>query len=141
MGGIMTYDVTDPMDVRFQSYVNNRDFEADPESPEAGDLAPEGLKFIAADKSPTGRPMLAVANEASGTTTVYEVVPRNGSPAAFDALFDMEEASGTTTVYEVVPRSGSPVAFDAMFDTEEASSKRRSSAKRVAAVDLLMTLD
>ena len=121
MGGIMTYDVTDPTDVRFQSYVNNRDFEADPEldeegvaNPEAGDLAPEGLKFIPADKSPTGRPMLAVANEVSGTTTVYEVVPRNGSPAAWDALFGMEEAS---------------------------KSKRSSGKGMAGAVDLLMTIE
>ena len=85
----------------------------DARAPKAGDLAPEGVKFIAADKSPTGRPMLAVANEVSGTTTVYQVVPRNGSPAAWDALFGMEEAS---------------------------SSKRSSTKAAAAAVDLVMTI-
>ena len=38
-----------------------------------GDLGPEGLTFIPADESPNGRPLLVVANEVSGSTTVYEV--------------------------------------------------------------------
>ena len=73
VGGIMVYNVTDPTDVRFSSYVNNRDFdEADAEY--AGDLGPEGLAFIKAADSPNGKPILAVGNEVSGTTTLFQVV-------------------------------------------------------------------
>ncbi|WP_062515881.1 choice-of-anchor I family protein [Demequina gelatinilytica] len=73
IGGVMVYDVTSPACAEFVTYVNNRDFEADPESSAAGDLGPEGLAFIAAKDSPTRSPMLAVGNEVSGTTTLYSV--------------------------------------------------------------------
>jgi len=39
----------------------------------AGDLGPEGFKFISAEQSPTGKPMLAAAHEISGTTALYEI--------------------------------------------------------------------
>ena len=73
IGGIMAYDVSDPANPVFLDYVNDRNFEADPESPEAGDLGTEGMLFIPAHKSPTRRPLLAVSNEISGTTTVYRI--------------------------------------------------------------------
>ncbi|MBA3419941.1 MAG: hypothetical protein H0U09_14810 [Geodermatophilaceae bacterium] len=37
--------------------------------------APEGVTFIRAADSPIRLPLLAVANEVSGTTTIYKVVP------------------------------------------------------------------
>jgi YVTN family beta-propeller protein len=71
--GIMIYDVSDPLAPQFVRYLNNRDYDADQESSEAGDQGPEGLKFISAADSPNGKPLLAVANEVSGTTTLYEI--------------------------------------------------------------------
>lgn len=47
----------------------------------AGDLGPEGIVFIPAADSPSGEAMIAVANEISGTTTLYtvsEVLFRDG---------------------------------------------------------------
>ena len=38
-----------------------------------GDLGPEGLTFVPAAQSPTGDALLIVSNEASSTTTVWEV--------------------------------------------------------------------
>ncbi|MCS5720423.1 choice-of-anchor I family protein [Herbiconiux sp. CPCC 203407] len=79
VGGVIVYDVTDPADASFVTYVNNRDFSIeDPSvSPEAlsasGDLGPEGLDFVPAADSPTGEPMLLVGNEVSGTTTAFAV--------------------------------------------------------------------
>jgi hypothetical protein len=75
IGGIMAYDVTDPTNPRFVQYVNNRNFGAAPNTAAAGDLGPEGVHFVKFNDSPTGNPLLIVANEVSGTTTVYEVVP------------------------------------------------------------------
>jgi hypothetical protein len=76
MGGVMLYDLSTPAKPRFVDYVNNRDFEGDHEAGKAGDLAPEGLTFIAADASPNGRPLLVVTSEVSGSTTVFEVVTK-----------------------------------------------------------------
>ncbi|WP_319523796.1 choice-of-anchor I family protein [uncultured Desulfosarcina sp.] len=72
VGGIMVYDITDAQSPEFVQYINNRDFDAE-DIEDAGDLAPEGLVFIPACKSPTGDNLLAVANEVSGTTTVYKI--------------------------------------------------------------------
>ncbi|WP_198783283.1 choice-of-anchor I family protein [Shewanella putrefaciens] len=82
--GFMIYDVTNPFNVQFVDYVVNRDFEADftidTETGEvkgdaslAGDLGPEGMKFVSADKSPNGQPLLIIGNEVSGTTSVYQI--------------------------------------------------------------------
>lgn len=60
-GGIIVYDITNPYQPIFISYQR---------LPET-DLAPEGLHFIHAADSPNGQPLLVVANEESGTTTIY----------------------------------------------------------------------
>jgi 2',3'-cyclic-nucleotide 2'-phosphodiesterase/3'-nucleotidase/5'-nucleotidase len=73
IGGVMVYDVTNPTAPSFVTYVNNRDFSGDPEADTAGDLGPEGLTFIKAEDSPTGQPLLVVANEVSGSVTVYAI--------------------------------------------------------------------
>lgn len=73
VGGVMVYDVTDPVRASFVTYVNNRDFAFSGATPAAGDLGPEGLDFIAAEDSPTGRPLVAVGNEVSGSTTLLDV--------------------------------------------------------------------
>lgn len=86
VGGIMVYDISNPNEVQFLNYINNRDFSVDATidgqtNPLVGDLGPEGLVFIHASKSPNGKPMLVVGNEVSGTTTLFEVeveVPRKG---------------------------------------------------------------
>lgn len=79
-GGIFTYDITSPTAPVFMAYVTNRkfvvtDLKADVETGGAsdGDLAPEGIVFVAAADSPSAKPLLIVANETSGTTTVYEI--------------------------------------------------------------------
>ena len=68
IGGLMMYDVTDPAAPFFVDYLNNRNFAAG-----TGDLGPEGVHFIPANESPNGRPVVVVANEISGTVTLYEV--------------------------------------------------------------------
>lgn len=77
VGGIMVYDITSPYGVQFVQYTINRDFSKDPsdaiEGAQAGDIGPEGLKFLSAEDSPTGKAMLIVGNEVSGTTSVYEI--------------------------------------------------------------------
>jgi hypothetical protein len=71
--GIMIYDLADPRQPAFVDYVTTRDFSQAPDSPDAGDLGPEGLTFIPAEQSPTGKPLLAVSYEVSSTTAIFEV--------------------------------------------------------------------
>lgn len=77
VSGIVVYDITDPAASRFVTYVNNRDFSVSVadggDLAAAGDLGPEGVTFIPAETSSTGRPLLAVGNEVSGTTTLYAI--------------------------------------------------------------------
>ncbi|MEW6428814.1 MAG: choice-of-anchor I family protein [Thermodesulfobacteriota bacterium] len=75
IGGVMVYDITNPRAPEFVRYLNNRDFAGDPALDTAGDLGPEGLLFIDAGKSPIKKPLLVVANEVSGSTTIYEIEP------------------------------------------------------------------
>lgn len=88
VGGVMTYDITDPLNPVFIDYVNNRDFTSETTlngetNPAIKDLAPEGLLFISAANSPNGKPLLVTANEVSGTTTIFSIeaksVPESGA--------------------------------------------------------------
>jgi hypothetical protein len=73
MGGIMVYSAADPKAPKFETYFTTRKFDGDAKKGTAGDLAPEGFRFISASESPTGKPMLAAAHEVSGTTALYEI--------------------------------------------------------------------
>tara|TARA_B110000503_G_scaffold20552_1_gene30960 strand:- start:74748 stop:76586 length:1839 start_codon:yes stop_codon:yes gene_type:complete len=76
VGGIMVYNITTPEASEFVQYINMRDFTvADVEDDLAlvGDLGPESIKFVAAQDSPTGNPMLILANEVSGTTSFFNI--------------------------------------------------------------------
>ncbi|MEL6823956.1 MAG: FlgD immunoglobulin-like domain containing protein, partial [Calditrichota bacterium] len=79
VGGIMVYDVTDPANACYVTYVNNRDFSVifdDPtpaELAQVGDLGPEGLAFIDGAESPNGHSLLVVASEVSGSISIYQL--------------------------------------------------------------------
>jgi 2',3'-cyclic-nucleotide 2'-phosphodiesterase/3'-nucleotidase/5'-nucleotidase len=83
-GGIMSWNISDPAHPKFLLYMNPRDPNADlsidldkdakPDHVvQGGDIAPEGILFIAPEQSPNGKPLLVVCNEVSGTVTIYEI--------------------------------------------------------------------
>jgi hypothetical protein len=69
VGGVVVYDVSNPSRPVYETYINTRN------TPNGitGDLGPEGLHFVPADKSPNGKPLLVVGNETSGTTAIYQI--------------------------------------------------------------------
>lgn len=62
--GIMVYNISDPAEAKFVQYINTKD---------QGDIAPETMAFLSAEDSPSGEPLLLVANEDSGTTAVFSI--------------------------------------------------------------------
>lgn len=66
-GGVMVYNVTNPNSPTFVQYINT-----------PGDVSPEGLAFVVAEDSPTGKPLLVVTHEVSNTTTTYEIATASG---------------------------------------------------------------
>lgn len=68
IGGVMLYDVTVPAAPVFVQYLSSRRFGGAAVGPDSG---PEVVRFIAARDSPTGKPMLVVANEITGTVNLW----------------------------------------------------------------------
>ncbi len=66
VGGVAVYDVTSPSMPVFQSYINTR-------TGTDGDLGPEGITFVPANRSPNKEPLIIVGNEVSGTTAIFQV--------------------------------------------------------------------
>lgn len=71
IGGLMTYDVTNPEQPQFVNYLNTRIFT--PKNNLETDTGPEGIEFIPAPASPTGLPLVLVANEVGGTVAIYQL--------------------------------------------------------------------
>jgi hypothetical protein len=74
VGGVMMYDITDPANASYADYLNVRDF-SNGDLDNGSDLGAEGLSVVQAADSPTGRTMLLVANEVSGSVTLMEINP------------------------------------------------------------------
>ncbi|NRA41771.1 MAG: alkaline phosphatase [Pseudomonadales bacterium] len=81
-GGIAAYNVSNPAQPVYLNYINNRNFDVDvcttvddgdcdddSYNPAAGDLGPESIEYF----SKLGKHFIAVGNEVSGTTSVFEL--------------------------------------------------------------------
>lgn len=70
--GVMVYDVTTPAAPQFVRYFNNREFTGSGVGPDSG---PEVVRFVDAKDSPTNVPLLVIANEVTGTVTLFQLMP------------------------------------------------------------------
>lgn len=79
VGGVMVYDVTVPAQACFVNYINSRDF-ANADADGIGyDDSPEGMKFIPAAISSTGKALLLTAFEVSGDVAAYTLAAKSFS--------------------------------------------------------------
>lgn len=69
IGGVMVFNVTNPQAPAFVQYVNSRELGED----EAGDLGSEGIIYINAAASPSDSALVVLANEVSGTISVWSL--------------------------------------------------------------------
>ena len=77
IGGVMVYDISDPANPVFTDYINTRTLDE-----LGGDLGPEGVIYIS---HPNGSHYVLVANEISGTVSIFEidnVIVSNDDPQA-----------------------------------------------------------
>lgn len=73
IGGFFLYDITTPKEAKYVDYLNVRMFNDSVGIDEQGDLGAEGVCTVTADKSPTGKPLIIVGNEVSGSVTVAQL--------------------------------------------------------------------
>lgn len=85
MGGIMAWSIDNPAAPVFQAYINTRNFTAATNTAAAGELGPEGIQFVSAAQSPNGKPLLLLANEISGTLSIYQVDQICNTPGDLNA--------------------------------------------------------
>lgn len=96
VSGIMVYDITDPDDVKFDNYINSRDFSENVKN----DVSPEGLCFVSAQSRSAKAPLLLSSNEVSGTVSVMKLTPagsENDDTAAEEIVTGNDSSSDTNT--------------------------------------------
>jgi len=71
MSGVLVFNITNPYNVTFVDYFYNRGLVEGADI--TGDLAPEGMKFIDAEHSPTNQALLVIGNEISGTVGIWQI--------------------------------------------------------------------
>ncbi|MGQ3299314.1 choice-of-anchor I family protein [Reyranella sp.] len=98
----LAFDITDPANVTYTGAAYN-----------AGDLSPEGLLFIPAADSPTGKDLLVSSNEVSNTVTIFEVNP----PPPFTLqLLHLSDAEAGLLAGDTAPNLAALVdAFDGQY--------------------------
>ena len=98
VSGMALFDISDPKAPRYVTYISNRNFDVAIDSEAAGDVGVEDIRFVSAEESPNGIPLLITANEVSGTVSIY----------ALDVPTDVED--------EIIDRSDWRIYPNPVFD-------------------------
>ena len=106
IGGVMVYNVTNPNAPVFVDYKNTRNTSA-----YGGDNGAEGITYIPKNESATGKGYIVIANEISGTLTIYEIN---------DSILSANGAANITNTFSVFPNPASKgtVYFNREADIE-----------------------
>jgi hypothetical protein len=107
-GGVMVYNITDPNNPTFTDYKHSRSTSA-----YGGDNGPEGITYIAPENTTTGKGYVIVANEISGTLSMYEVA---SSPTLGTGETKTEKA--TFNVFPNPVAKGNTLYFNRVQDYE-----------------------
>lgn len=70
IGGVMVYDLSNPLEPKFVTYANNRAF---PAANATDDRGSEGIIFISDKESPNGKALVLLANETSNSVSIFQV--------------------------------------------------------------------
>jgi hypothetical protein len=125
VGGVMVYNITDPNNVTFVDYKNSRSTSA-----WAGDNGPEGITYIKPENSSNGKAYVLVANEISGTITIFEVDTNTLNNSSFNSEIK------TFTIFPN-PSENGIVFFNRIADYElfDVSGKKISSEKEAYTIN------
>jgi len=107
-GGVMVYNITDPNNPTFTDYKNSRTTSA-----YGGDNGPEGITYIDASNTTTGKGYVVIANEISGTLSMYEIAQ---SPTL--ATGEVKTEKATFNVFPNPVTKGSTLYFNRAQDYE-----------------------
>ncbi|WP_027379769.1 choice-of-anchor I family protein [Chryseobacterium daeguense] len=106
-GGVMVYNITDPNNPTFTDYKHSRMTSAF-----GGDNGPEGIIYVAPENTTTGKGYVIIANEISGTLSMYEIL--NTTLAAGE----VKAEKATFNVFPNPVTKGSPLYFNRAQDYE-----------------------
>ncbi|MGH1519163.1 choice-of-anchor I family protein [Chryseobacterium sp. JK1] len=107
-GGVMVYNITDPNNPTFTDYKHSRSTSA-----YGGDNGPEGIIYIAPENTTTNKGYVIIANEISGTLSMYEV--------ALPPTLGTGEIQSETATFNVFPNpvnKGNVLYFNRKQDYE-----------------------
>jgi hypothetical protein len=125
VGGVMVYNITNPNNVTFVDYKNSRSTSA-----WAGDNGPEGITYIKPENSSNGKAYVLVANEISGTITIFEVDTNTLNNSSFNSEIK------TFTIFPN-PSENGIVYFNRIADYElfDVSGKKISAEKEAYTIN------
>ncbi|WP_241280054.1 choice-of-anchor I family protein [Chryseobacterium cucumeris] len=107
-GGVMVYNITDPNTPTFTDYKNSRSTSA-----YGGDNGPEGIIYIAPENTTTNKGYVIIANEISGTLSIYEVA----TPATL-GTGEIKTEQATFTIFPNPVNKGNTLYFNRKQDYE-----------------------